>query len=325
MILPEENKSCFADVILPLALNKLLTYAVPSDLQKKVQSGVCVKVIVGKKKYTALVRRVHSTRPEGYAVKEILEVVNEKPIVNEKQFLHWEQIANYYLCSVGEVMKSALPNSFRTIFRPLTETFVRLHSSISSEEKLHEVLNSLKRAAKQEVLLSAYLSLVEKIDYSKPHEISKKQLLQIASQSAAVFTACEKKNIFEIIVREIGRLDFSAIAGKTLPELSAAQMAAREKIAAHFVEKKVALLHGVTASGKTEIYIDLIAEQIRKGKQVLYLLPEIALTTQIVERLQSVFGNIVGVYHSKYNDNERAEIYNAVPYQIGRASCRERV
>jgi primosomal protein N' (replication factor Y) len=305
---------CFADVILPLALNKLLTYSIPAELKDTAIAGKQVIAPVGKKKYTGVIRRVHGNPPEGYAVKDLSAVRDDFPAVTEIQMQHWEQLAGYYLCSVGEVMRAALPNGLRTSFRPLTETYVRLHPSVSSEEKLHAILNTLKRAAKQESLLISYLSLAEEIQFSNPHEVSKKQLLQ-GERSAAALAACVKKNIFTLVTHEVGRLDLSAVAGKSAPALSPAQQQARNEIAGFFQQKKVVLLHGATASGKTEIYIDLIAEQLRHGRQALYLLPEIALTTQIIERLQNVFGALVGVYHSKYNDNERAEIYHAVPSQ----------
>ena len=302
----------FADVILPLALNKLLTYSIPASLGNEVAVGKRVTVPVGKKNYTGLIRRIHCNPPEGYAVKDLSAVLDEQPTVTEKQLQHWEQLAGYYLCSAGEVMKTALPNGLRTVFRPLIETYVRLHPSVSSEEKLHACLDALKRAAKQEALLLSYLAAAEALDFTYPHEVPKKQLLQ-GNQAAAALTACVKKNIFELVTRETGRLDLSATVSKAAPVLSAAQQQAREEISALFQQYNVVLLHGATASGKTEVYIDLIAEQLRHGRQVLYLLPEIALTTQIIERLQNVFGHIVGVYHSKYNDNERAEIYYAVP------------
>ncbi len=307
----------FADVIVPLALNRLLTYSVPSSLEGKVVAGMRVKVNIGKKSYTGLVRRVHSIPPT-FETKDLVAALEEEPCVTEIQLQHWEQIAGYYLCSLGEVMKAALPNGLRKTFTPLTEGYVKLHPSIASEKKLHDTLNALHRAPKQEALLVHYLSLAERIDFINPHETPKKQLLQGDESFNAALTACVKKNIFEIITHEIGRLDLSAIASKAAPTLSGLQLDARNEIATHFAENKTVLLHGVTASGKTEIYIDLMAGQVRQGKQVLYLLPEIALTTQIIDRLQSVFGNVVGVYHSKYNDNERAEIYNAVgnPYQI---------
>ncbi|MDR3132931.1 MAG: primosomal protein N' [Prevotellaceae bacterium] len=307
----------FADVIVPLALNKLLTYSIPARLGNMVAAGKRVTVPVGRKSYTGLIRRIHLHPPEGYAVKDLLAVLDDRPTVSEKQLQHWEQLSAYYLCGMGEVMKAALPNGLRTVFRPLTETYVRLHPSVSSEEKLHGCLNTLMRAEKQEALLLSYLSFAEAVDFAQPHEVPKKQLLQ-GAQATAALTACVKKNILEQVTRETGRLDLSATVTKAAPALSAAQQQARDEINALFRQKNVVLLHGVPASGKTEIYIDLMAEQLHNGRQVLYLLPEIALTTQIIERLQSVFGHIVGVYHSKYNDNERAEIYHAVPspYQI---------
>jgi primosomal protein N' (replication factor Y) len=301
----------YADVIVPLALNRLLTYAVPETLESMVAVGKRVTAPVGKKNYTCLIRRIHRNPPEQYAVKSLLAVLDDRPTVTELQLQHWEQLSGYYLCSMGEVMKAALPGGLRTAFRPLSEAFVRLHPSISSEEQLHGCLDALKRAARQEALVLSYLSFAGTLDFAHPHETPKKQLLQEKPWAAAL-TACVKKNILMVVTRETGRLDLSATVSKAAPALSAAQRQARDEINALFRQKNVALLHGVTASGKTEVYIDLIAEQLRRGRQVLYLLPEIALATQIIERLQSVFGNIVGVYHSKYNDAERAEIYHAV-------------
>jgi primosomal protein N' (replication factor Y) len=301
----------FVDVILPLALNKLLTYAVPLEWEHRLEAGMRVKVSVGKNSYTALVRRLHHNQPADYAVKPLAELLDETPTVNETQLLLWEKIADYYLCSVGEVMKSALPNGLRKTYRPLTEACIRLHPAIASEEQLLACVNTLKRATKQEALLMQYLSFAEKMDFAHPHEVPKKWLVQ--DNNPAALLACIKKNILAQTSREVGRLNLSAVAHKALPALSPAQARARHNIAHHFDAHKVVLLHGITASGKTEIYIDLMAEQLQQGKEVLYLLPEIALTTQIVERLQGVFGNTVGVYHSRYNDNERAEIYNAIP------------
>ncbi|MDR0729108.1 MAG: primosomal protein N', partial [Prevotellaceae bacterium] len=302
----------FADVILPLALPKLLTYAVPDEWAGMVTAGMRVEVTVGKKNYTGLTRRVHGHAPKGYAVKPMVALLDKHPTVSEKQLQYWEQLADYYLCSVGEVMKAALPTGLRTSFTPLTEIRVRLHPSITSEAQLHDRMDTLKRATNQEALLVRYLSLADEIRFDRPYETPKKWLARDASETAAL-TACIKKNILEQITCEVGRLDLSAPATRELPSLSDAQQRAHNEIVTLFDARKVALLHGVTASGKTEIYIHLIAEQLRRGRQVLYLLPEIALTTQIIERLQSVFGAAVGVYHSKYNDNERAEIYRAVP------------
>jgi primosomal protein N' (replication factor Y) len=301
----------FADVILPLALNRLLTYSIPAGFGD-VAAGMRVKVPVGGKVYTGLIRRIHADPPGNFAVKDLLEAPDSCPTVTELQLRHWEQLAGYYLCTVGEVMKAALPGSLRTAFRPRTEAYVRLHPSVSSEEILHERLDALHRAGRQEAILLTYLAAAGTPDFGRPREVPRKQLLQ-TTPSPAALAACIKKNILEIVVRETGRLDLSATAVKALPALSAAQQQARDETAGWFRRKKTVLLHGVTASGKTELYMDLIAEQLRRNRQVLYLLPEIALTTQIIERLQGVFGNVVGVYHSKYSDSERAEIYRAVP------------
>ncbi|MDR1680982.1 MAG: primosomal protein N' [Prevotellaceae bacterium] len=302
----------FADIILPLSLPKLLTYAVPDEWAETIAAGERVEVTVGHKAYTGLVREVHTRAPEGFSVKMIAALLDSRPVVNEKQLQYWEQLADYYLCNVGDVMKAALPAGLRSAFTPKTEICVRLHPSITSEAQLLDCLNGLRRAAKQEELLLRYLSFADGVCFDRPHETPRSLLLREPS-SATALAACIKKKILEQVTHEIGRLDHSAVATKELPALSAAQQQAFGQITALFDARKVALLHGVTASGKTEIYINLIAEQLRRGKQALYLLPEIALTAQIVERLQHVFGAAVGVYHSRYNDSERAEIYRAVP------------
>lgn len=301
----------FVDVLFPLALPKCLTYSVPEEWAWKAEAGMRVQATVGKKQYTGLIRAVRDRAPEGYAVKPVTALPDDRPAVTEKQMQYWEQLADYYLCSAGEVMKAALPAGLRASFAPLTETRVRLHPSITSEAQLRDRLHTLKRAPQQEAALVHYLSLAGEMDYGRPHETPKKQLAQDVSPAA--LAACIKKNLLEAVIHEVGRLDLSAVATKELPSLSVAQQQAYDEINALFAAGKTTLLHGVTASGKTEIYIHLIAEQLRQRRQALYLLPEIALTTQLVERLQCVFGATVGVYHSKYNDNERTEIYRAVP------------
>ncbi len=302
----------FAEVIVPLALPKTLSYSVPRELEEKLRAGMRVQVSVGNKKYPAIVRRIHTETPS-FAVKNIDAVLDDEPIVDDTQIHLWEWMAEYYMCSLGEIMVAALPNGFRKGYKARTETFTRLHPDIHSDEKLHAVLEKLQRAKKQAALLEEYIHLSGgSIDYSNPPEFPKRLFIDTARSSDAVYAACVAKNIFENVAHEVSRLNYSAIASKAMPQLSEAQQSAIDTINELFLSKEVVLLHGVTASGKTEIYIHLIAEQLRQGKQVLYLVPEIALTTQLVHRLQSVFGNTVGVYHSKYNDEERVEIYNSL-------------
>jgi primosomal protein N' (replication factor Y) len=206
-------------------------------------------------------------------------------------------------------MAAALPNGLRTSYKPRTETFVRLHESITSEAHLEKALKLLGRAKKQEKLLLDFLDLANGLIGAA---LPKKLLMDMYGASAAVFSACVEKCIFEVEQREVGRLDRSAVATKNMPALSVAQQAAYEEIKKQWQAKDVVLLHGVTASGKTEIYAGLIAAELARGNQVLYLVPEIAITTQLIGRLQQLFGNAVGVYHSKYSDEERVEIYNMI-------------
>jgi primosomal protein N' (replication factor Y) len=299
----------YVDVILPLALPQLLTYAVPGDLSGKVLPGMRVEVEVGRKHYRALVYALHNKAPQGFAVKPLRHVADPVPVVTAKQLELWKWIAAYYMCTMGEVMTAALPNGLRTAYKPRTETFVRLHENIQGEAQLGQTLNTLGRAKKQEKLLLDFLDLT---NGATDMAVSKKILMDLCGASAATFSACVEKRIFEVEQREVGRLDRSAVVTKNMPSLSAAQQAACEAIQTQWQTKDVVLLHGVTASGKTEIYATLMAAALAQGKQVLYLVPEIALTTQLIGRLQQLFGNVVGVYHSKYSDEERVEIYNMI-------------
>ena len=299
----------YVDVILPLALPQLLTYAVPDDLRGNVQPGMRVEVEVGRKHYRALVHSLHHKAPQGFAVKPLRHVTDLAPVVTASQLALWKWIAAYYMCTLGEVMTAALPNGLRTSYKARTETFVRLHENVRSETLLEKTLNALGRAGKQEKLLLDFLDLTNSVmDAAVP----KKMLMTMCDASAATFNACVKKRIFEVEQREVGRLDRSAVATKDMPALSAAQQAVCDEIKAHWQTKDVVLLHGVTASGKTEIYATLMAAELARGNQVLYLVPEIALTTQLIGRLQQLFGNVVGVYHSKHSDEERVEIYNMI-------------
>jgi len=313
----------YAHVIFPLALPHALTYSIPSYLEDKVAVGMRVQVDMGRKQYQALVQSLSDEAPEGFKIKPIKTVVDEDPVVNAAQLRFWEWMANYYMCTLGDVMAAALPNGLRTEYKPRLETFVRLHPAIDTEEKLQQTLQSLSRAKKQEALLMDYLSLAlndapQKNAAAIPSccEISKK-LLQ--THSPAAFKACVDKHIFEVVQREVSRLDRSAEVSKQLPLLSSAQEAAYMAVKTAWKNKSVVLLHGVTASGKTELYAHLMNEQLQLGKQVLYLVPEIALTAQLIARLEQLFGNAVAVYHSHYSDEERVEIYNSLRQPKGPA------
>ena len=370
----------YVDVILPLPLPRCFTYSLPDEGAEEVQIGCRVVVPFGRKKYyTAIVRNVHHYAPTEYEVKEISTVLDTSPILLPGQFRFWEWLADYYLCTQGDVYKAALPSGLklesetiveynpdfeadaplsereqlvldllakepeqcvtklekesglkniltvikslldkealfvkeelRRTYKPKTEARVRLAADASGEENLRRIFDELERAPKQLALLMKYVELSGVLGDGASKEVSKKELLQRASASPAIFNGLVEKQIFEVYYQEIGRLN--RLVGKTveLNVLNEHQQRAYHEIMQSFQEKNVCLLHGVTSSGKTEVYIHLIEETLRQGRQVLYLLPEIALTTQITERLKRVFGSRLGIYHSKFPDAERVEIW----------------
>ena len=374
----------FVDVILPLPLHACFTYSLPEDMAGSVQIGCRVVVPFGRKKYyTAIVQNIHYSAPAGYEVKEVSALLDAHPILLPEQFRFWDWLADYYLCTRGDVYKAALPSGLklesetmveynpdfesevrlpereqkildllstepeqcvtklekdsglknilsvikslldkeaifvkeelRRTYKPKTETRVRLANEVRNEKRLQELFDELARAPKQLDLLMKYIELsgIWGGDGLKsfPKEVNKKELLLRASASPAVFNGLVDKHIFEVYQQEVGRLN--SVLREILPinPLNEHQKMAYDEVVRSFQSKNVCLLHGVTASGKTEIYIHLIEETIRQGKQVLYLLPEIALTTQITERLQRVFGDRLGIYHSKFPDAERVEIW----------------
>lgn len=370
----------YVDVILPLPLPRNFTYSLPDEGAEEVKAGCRVVVPFGRKKYyTAIVCNVHYCAPTEYEVKEVSAVLDVSPILLPKQFKFWEWLADYYLCTQGDVYKAALPSGLklesetvveynpefeaadrltdkeqcivdllvkekeqsvtklekdsglknvlgvvkslldkgalfvkeelRRNYKPKTETRVHLTVEAAKEEKLRELFDELSRAPKQLALLMKYVELSGFMGEKTLKEISKKELLQQAIVSATVFDGLVKKHIFDVYEYEIGRLDKKQRGVVELNPLNEFQDRAHQDILACFQQKNVCLLHGVTSSGKTEVYIHLIAETIRQGKQVLYLLPEIALTTQITERLRRVFGSRLGIYHSKFPDAERVEIW----------------
>ena len=304
----------YADLILPVPLQGLFTYAIPEGMSVRV--GMRVLVPFGRNKtYMAIVAKVHDVKPEGYQVKPIAQVMDEEPIVTERQLQLWQWISDYYLSPIGDVYKAALPSGLKAEegYKPKTETYIRLTAQYCNVTALHIALNVLGRAPKQLEAFTAYLELShwdEMEDGVKPVEVTREELLNASHASAETLKQLEKRQMLETYEVEVGRLNHS---GDYRPELiqllSEAQQTAYNAILMSMMKHRVTLLHGVTSSGKTEIYIHLIKRALERKEQVLYLLPEIALTVQMMQRLQRVFGNRLGIYHSKYSDAERVEIW----------------
>ena len=371
----------YVDVIVPLPIASQYTYSVPAELEESVQEGCRVVVSFGQKKfYTAIVTKVHYVAPENYETKDVEEVLETSPVILPTQFRFWEWLSTYYLCTLGDVYKAAMPSGMKlesetlvayneefeaTVplpkneqrildllnddkeqcvtqlqkasglksilpiikrllekqaifvkedlkrnYKPRTEARVRLTEAYSTEHALRELFDNLGRAKKQLSLLMKYIELSGWMGTASTlKEVSKKDLLDKTAASVSILNSLVEKGVLETYYYEIGRLDKSIKGTLSLNPLNVAQERAFTAIRNSFQEKSVCLLHGVTSSGKTEIYIHLIEEVLRKGQQVLYLLPEIALTTQITERLKRVFGHRLGVYHSKFPDAERVEIW----------------
>ena len=371
----------YVDVIVPLPIASQYTYSLPTEWEESVQEGCRVVVSFGRKKfYTAIVTKVHYAAPDGYETKDIEEVLDTSPILLPRQFQFWEWLASYYLCTLGDVYKAAMPSGMKleseTVvvyndefeathplgdseqrlldllstdkeqcvtqlqraiglknilpivkrlldkeaifvkedlkrnYKPRTEARVRLVNRELDEPGMMTLFNELSRAKKQLAVLMKYVELsgwAGRGEYLQ--EVTKKTLLEKTGATSTIFNGLVDKGIFEVYYQEIGRLDKSEVATMEGNTLNPAQQEAFQGIMDSFRQKNVCLLHGVTSSGKTEIYIHLIQEALKAGKQVLYLLPEIALTTQITERLKRVFGKRLGVYHSKFPDAERVEIW----------------
>lgn len=369
----------FIEAILPLSLPKTFTYKVSEAEFHYIQIGMRVMVPFGKNKmYTALVVDLHQIQPTLYEAKEIYQILDDKPVVNLLQIQHWQWIAQYYMCNIGDVYRGAMPSALilesetllsqrsdqfvdeaqlsddefliyealqhqsslkvndvmailnkkkvvpviqqliskniihlqeeiQEEYKPKLVKYVRLHENFSSEAKLIQLLDELK-GAKQKELLMHYFQL--NAQEKKP--ISVKQLLSVSQSSSAIFKALVDKSIFEEYYIQEDRVNFETNLKEQNLVLSEPQQMAFNQICTVFESKDVCLLHGITSSGKTEIYIKQIEEYLKTGKQILYLLPEIALTTQLVSRLTAYFGNQVAVFHSKYSNNERVEVW----YQV---------
>ena len=307
----------YADLILPLPLQGTFTYALPLAMQSTVQVGMRVLVPFGRNKtYLGIVARLHEVQPQGYEVKNVTQLMDTEPIVTAQQLKLWQWIADYYLAPIGEVYKAALPAGLKAEdgYHPKMETYIRLTPAYQNEAALHVALNILGRAPKQLEAFIAYLELsgwdqIERED-CKLNEITREELLNASHASATTLQQLEKRGMLETYEVEVGRLNHG---GEYHPEyikqLNISQQQAYNQILMSMMRKPVTLLHGVTSSGKTEIYIHLIQQALERKEQVLYLLPEIALTVQIMQRLQRIFGNRLGIYHSKYSDAERVEIW----------------
>ena len=331
----------YANIILPLPLDGYFTYGVPDALASRVQNGMRVTVPFGKSKtYVGIVaeypvdvpKPVEEVAQQGkkkIVYKNIAEVLDDTPILLPQQLRLWKWIADYYMSPIGDVYKAALPSGLKAEdgFRPRTELFIRLADKYRDEQTLTLLISSMKRAAKQLDVLMTYLRLtgVDNIEHLLPEtelrEITREELMNESHASIAVIRSLQEKMILVTYEKEVGRLNHNiAPHPEKIKPLNEAQTEAYNHILVQMMGHPVTLLHGVTSSGKTEIYIHLIQKAINEHKQVLYLLPEIALTVQITERLKAVFGNRLGIYHSKYSDAERVEIWkkqlSSNPYDV---------
>ncbi|MEY2835986.1 MAG: hypothetical protein RLZZ557_1648, partial [Bacteroidota bacterium] len=370
----------FAEVIIPLALPKTFTYAIPEEMHEMVIPGVRVEVTFGRqKRYSGIIKSLSSEKPTGFDPKPIVQVLDPEPVVYPRQLELWSWLSRYYMCSEGEVMAAALPTqlklssetilmlnedygddfselddqeylvaeglqvkkelkmeevqdildlvhvypvvkrlldkkvcmaweSLKEKYTPKRENFIHLHPNYHQEEAMAALLNQWNnKAPKQLELLLAFLHLQK-----TEGEVRQPELLKKSGASATQLTGLVDKGILMISKLAVDRLPMSAKTVQMDFELSPAQEKALKEVRALLEEKEVCLLHGVTSSGKTQLYIKMIEDQVKAGKQVLYLLPEIALTAQIIRRLQKHFGGYIAIYHSRFNPNERVELWNKV-------------
>ena len=309
----------FVEVILPLPLNGVFTYAVPPAMAERLQPCMRVLVPLGRSKhYTAMAVRLHEEKPD-FECKEIQTVLDEYPVLLPPQLDLWKWVADYYLSPLGDVYKAALPAGLKAEdgYRPKTETYVRAAQSSYTETAIHDIVESLKRFPAQQKLFAHFLTMArEKLtDGTFPASLSsfsltREELLNESKSTTQTLRKLIERKILQSFEHEVGRLNSGGEAHlERVKPLNKLQKCAYEEIQVQHQHKNVVLLHGVTSSGKTEIYIHLIKKAIEEGRQTLYLLPEIALTVQMMARLREVFGNRLGIYHSKYSDAERVEIW----------------
>jgi len=310
----------YVDVLLPLPLEGLFTYAVPEEMEAQVRFGVRLVVPLGRSKtYVAIAVKTHGQQP-AFKVKPVIQVLDDEPVLTESQFSLWQWIADYYMSPLGEVYNAAMPLGLkqRDGFKPKMETYITLTPAYRQEQALHIALNQLTRSPKQQKVFIDYLTMshwdeafsVENGERRMESEVSRDELMNYSHCTSSVLKSLLERKMLMTYEKEVGRLNH---AGEPhldqVKKLNEAQQEAYNQILFSFLSKNVTLLHGVTSSGKTEIYIHLIKRALERHEQVLYLLPEIALTVQIRERLQKVFGSRLGIYHSKYSDAERVEIW----------------
>jgi primosomal protein N' (replication factor Y) len=372
----------FADIILPLAVKGRFTYRIPAEFVGKVKPGSMVVVQFGNRKlYSGIVYELHESIPFLETVKDILDILDSAPVINKIQLKFWRWISEYYMCTIGEVMKAALPaglclesetqlkvnqefnnlksldsasslvfsiienkgsaplkslpemiNSRNTLkiindmiikkaiiagesisekYKPRESTFIILSKKYTDKE-LNSILDTLKRASRQYDVLSALIRMTNYKTGADLFPVKKSMLLKESGALPSSISSLEKRGIIISVNLEVSRLKESAGKNEPPRELSTSQFETYISIKRQMVGKEIILLHGITSSGKTEIYTHLIEDQLKNGKQVLYLLPEIALTTQIIDRLRRHFGSLTGVYHSRFNDAEKVEIWKKV-------------
>lgn len=308
----------YVDIILPLPLDGLFTYAISDEMVNKVKMGVRVLVPLGRSKtYTGIVVRRHQEDPK-FEVKDILAILDDHPMLLPQQMKLWQWMSSYYMSSMGDIYKAAFPAGLKAedSYRPKMETYIGLSENYRSEQALHIAFNLLSRAQKQLQVLLDFLSLShwdslkDAIPHQNIRELSREELMNSSHCTLANIKGLIDRKILSTYQKEVGRLNRAEESNfSNIKRLNEAQQEGYNQILMQFMKRDVVLLHGVTSSGKTEIYIHLIQKALLEHKQVLYLLPEIALTIQIMERLQTVFGNRLGIYHSKYSDAERVEIW----------------
>ncbi len=370
----------FIDVILPVPLERLFTYSITEAESEFLNAGMRVAVPFGKSKiYTALVYRVHQNKPEVYEAKPIHQILDEHPIITAHQIKLWDWISQYYICTLGDVLRAALPSAFllesETIisktnneipdesqlkddeylvyealyhqsslkvqeisnildkknvlpvlkrllekdaikieeeiyekYKPKLVRYVRLNEAYQTNEALEALLDNLSRAPKQRAIILTFFSMSATTE--KPIKVS--ELIETSKSTSTQIKVLVDKQIFEEFHIQTDRVSYSGEQTDALKQLNSYQLKALEQINKEFETQKVCLLHGITSSGKTEIYVKLISNVLKQGQQVLYLVPEIALTTQLVSRLQHYFGAQVSVFHSKYSLHERVEVWQNV-------------
>ena len=308
----------YVDVLLPVPLDGLFTYSVPSEMGASAERGRRVLVPFGRNKtHVGIIMKMHADKPK-FAVKPVKLIMDDAPIVTDLQLDLWRWLSDYYMCAPGDVLSAALPGGLKSAdsYRPKTETCLALAKEYASERAMHVALDTLRRAEKQYKAFACFLAMSrwETIEGTATRErvveVTRDELLNTAHCTAATLKNLVDRRLLVPYEREVGRLNHGGEPHlDNIKPLNPAQQEAYNQVVFSFLKKNVVLLHGVTSSGKTEIYIHLIRQALERRQQVLYLLPEIALTVQIRQRLQRVFGDRLGIYHSKYSDAERVEIW----------------